>query len=57
MRKIAKSASVSSRGSVLSIRGSVVDIEFNSRLPPVHQLLHADNNRVVIGGRSDFHEQ
>ena len=36
------------RGSVVSVRGSVVDIYFPSCLPAVHHALHAGNEHPVI---------
>ena len=37
------------RGTVVSVRGSVVDVRFDGHLPPIHSMLHAgDNERVVI---------
>jgi F-type H+-transporting ATPase subunit beta len=35
-------------GKVVSIRGSVVDVSFASHLPAIHQLLHADEGRIII---------
>lgn len=35
-------------GSVVSIRGSVVDVWFEIHLPPIYSLLHADEGRVCI---------
>ena len=36
-------------GTVVAVRGSVVDICFNKNLPPIYSLLHAgDNGRIVI---------
>lgn len=34
-------------GTVISIRGSVVDILFNDRLPPIHSLLHAGSDKQI----------
>lgn len=35
-------------GKVVSVRGSVVDIRFESRLPPIHSLLHAKEQTIAI---------
>jgi F-type H+-transporting ATPase subunit beta len=35
-------------GKVVSVRGSVVDVRFEKRLPPIHSILKADEGRVVI---------
>ena len=35
-------------GLVVSVRGSVVDIRFTSRLPAIYSLLHADNGKIAI---------
>ncbi|MFT5730617.1 MAG: F-type H+-transporting ATPase subunit beta [Desulforhopalus sp.] len=35
-------------GTVVSIRGSVVDIGLDVHLPPVYTLLHADDGRMSI---------
>lgn len=35
-------------GTVVSIRGSVVDIGFDTHLPPVYTLLYADNRKISI---------
>ncbi len=35
-------------GVVVSVRGSVVDVRFDTCLPPIHTLLHVDEGRVVI---------
>lgn len=40
--------SFSNQGSVVSVRGSVVDIHFTDRLPPIYSLLHADNGKIAI---------
>src|SRR5664279_4653531 len=41
--------STSNLGSVASVRGSVVDMRFEHRLPPIYSLLHAgDAGRIVI---------
>lgn len=36
------------QGKVLSIRGSVIDIQFSKKLPPLHSLLHANDGKIVI---------
>ena len=38
----------SNRGAVVSVRGSVVDIRFDSHLPPIYSLLHAKDGKVAI---------
>src|ERR1035441_3951631 len=41
--------SPSNLGSVASVRGSVVDMRFEHRLPPIYSLLHAgEGGRIVI---------
>ncbi len=35
-------------GRVVSVRGSVVDIGFDSHLPPIYTLLHAMNGKIAI---------
>jgi F-type H+-transporting ATPase subunit beta len=35
-------------GSVVSVRGSVVDVRFSSQLPPVYALLHAGTDAQVV---------
>ncbi|KKO47776.1 ATP F0F1 synthase subunit beta [Arsukibacterium sp. MJ3] len=40
--------SPSAVGSVVAIRGSVVDVRFAANLPAIHQLLEADNGRIII---------
>jgi F-type H+-transporting ATPase subunit beta len=40
---------ISSLGSVTSVRGSVVDMRFDTQLPPIYQVLRAgDDRRIVI---------
>jgi len=36
------------QGTVASVRGSVVDVRFTNALPPIHQLLHVDDGRIVL---------
>ena len=37
------------RGVVVAVRGSVVDVRFNERLPPIYSVLHAgDDERIVL---------
>ncbi len=36
------------QGTVLSIRGSVVDIQFKECLPSIHSLLRAFDGRILI---------
>ena len=40
--------SPSTVGAVVSVRGSVVDIQFDTHLPPIHSLLHADGGKIAI---------
>lgn len=35
-------------GKVVSVRGSVVDIQFDDNLPPIYSLLHANKEEIVI---------
>lgn len=35
-------------GSVVSVRGSVVDIRFDSKLPAIYSLLHTGNGKIAI---------
>lgn len=35
-------------GSIVAVRGSVVDVLFNGCLPPIHHLLHVDGGRIVL---------
>jgi F-type H+-transporting ATPase subunit beta len=35
-------------GSVVAVRGSVVDVLFDRLLPAIHHLLHADGGRIVL---------
>ena len=35
-------------GSVVSVRGSVVDVRFDGHLPPIYSLLHAQAGQIVI---------
>jgi F-type H+-transporting ATPase subunit beta len=35
-------------GAVVSVRGSVVDIQFDGHLPPIYSLLHADEGKIAI---------
>ena len=35
-------------GSVVSVRGSVVEVEFDGRLPPIHSLLRANDGEIAI---------
>jgi F-type H+-transporting ATPase subunit beta len=44
-----KKTSPSNLGTVVSVRGSVVDIRFEGHLPPIYTVLHAgDEQRIVI---------
>jgi F-type H+-transporting ATPase subunit beta len=35
-------------GTVILIRGSVVDVHFATHLPPIHSLLHAQEGNIAI---------
>ena len=35
-------------GTVVSVRGSVVDIRFDAHLPPIYAVLHAREGSIVI---------
>jgi F-type H+/Na+-transporting ATPase subunit beta len=39
---------LSHRGVVVSVRGSVVDVQFDDQLPPIYSLLHAQDGNIVI---------
>lgn len=39
---------LSNTGLIVSIRGSVVDIRFEARLPPIHTLLHCGQDGAVV---------
>ena len=41
-------ANTSNPGAIVSVRGSVVDIRFDRRLPPVYSLLYAGDQRNII---------
>jgi len=41
-------AAIANIGKVLLVRGSVVDILFEARLPPIYSLLHANGGAIVI---------
>jgi F-type H+-transporting ATPase subunit beta len=40
--------SYSNLGAVVSVRGSVVDIQFDTHLPPIYSLLHANEGKIAI---------
>jgi F-type H+-transporting ATPase subunit beta len=41
---------IGSRGTIVAIRGSVVDIRFDAHLPPIYTLLRAGaENEIAIG--------
>ena len=40
--------SLSNLGVVVSVRGSVVDIQFDAHLPPIYSLLHAKDGEIAI---------
>ncbi|PIY29878.1 MAG: F0F1 ATP synthase subunit beta, partial [Comamonadaceae bacterium CG_4_10_14_3_um_filter_60_42] len=35
-------------GTVVAVRGSVVDIRFDDQLPSIHTVLHADDGRIIV---------
>lgn len=37
-----------SAGTVVAVRGSVVDVRFDGHLPPIHTVLHADEGRIIV---------
>jgi F-type H+-transporting ATPase subunit beta len=39
---------ISNFGRVVSVRGSVVDIQFNAHLPSIYSLLHAKEGEITI---------
>ena len=41
-------AGIANTGKVLLVRGSVVDIHFEGRLPPIYSLLHANGGAIII---------
>lgn len=44
-------------GSVLSIRGSLVDVLFEEKLPSIHRLLRADEGRIVMEVQSQLSDR
>lgn len=40
--------SETNQGTVVSVRGSVVDIRFDAHLPPIYSLLHAQERKIAI---------
>lgn len=40
--------SLSNLGTVISVRGSVVDVRFDVHLPPIYSLLHAKEGEIAI---------
>jgi F-type H+-transporting ATPase subunit beta len=48
-RRVRAKAGVANVGIITSVRGNVIDIRFDTALPPVHTLLRAgDDDRVAI---------
>src|SRR5664280_2148527 len=44
-----EAVTTSSLGSIVSVRGSVVDVRFDAHLPPIYSVLRAgDQGRIVI---------
>ena len=41
-------SSPSNRGAVVSVRGSVIDIQFDSHLPAIYSLLRANDGKIAI---------
>jgi F-type H+-transporting ATPase subunit beta len=41
-------ADIANTGKVLLVRGGVVDIHFEGRLPPIYSLLHANGGAIII---------
>src|SRR5450432_4424175 len=41
-------ASTANRGTVVSVRGSVVDIRFDDRLPPIYSVLHTGKDEQIV---------
>jgi len=41
-------ATASNRGAVVSVRGSVVDVRFDQRLPPILSVLHAGTEGEIV---------
>jgi F-type H+-transporting ATPase subunit beta len=44
----AKAPHAAHTGHVVAVRGSVVDVRFDTRLPPIYTLLRADQGRIVL---------
>ena len=48
-REMTNNARASNSGVVVSVRGSVVDMRFDTQLPPIYSLLRAgEKNQIVI---------
>jgi F-type H+-transporting ATPase subunit beta len=48
-REMTNDSGASNAGMVVTVRGSVVDMRFNTQLPPIYSLLRAGkNNQIVI---------
>ena len=43
-----KKTSLTNLGTVVSVRGSVVDIRFDGHLPPIYSLLHAKDREIAV---------
>jgi F-type H+-transporting ATPase subunit beta len=48
MNSVDNKARLLNTGTVISVRGSVVDIRFDVHLPPIYSLLQADNGKIFI---------
>lgn len=44
-------------GAVVSVRGSVVDVQFEGRLPVIYSMLHASEGKIVIEVRAHIDER
>ena len=48
LNEMQDNTNLSNLGTVLSVRGSVVDMRFNAALPPIHSLLQAMEGKVAV---------
>lgn len=58
MKKMLSQSSPTNLGTVVSVRGSVVDIVFEERLPPIHSLLHTgteNQTAIAVFSQLDAH--
>ena len=57
-REMPNNAPASNSGVVVAVRGSVVGIRFDDRLPPIYALLHAgDEGRIVVEVLAQYDER